>query len=102
MSLSNQDIQRIAKLAALKLSDEEAQQYEADINSLLTIFSSLKSIDTEGIEPLAHPLSLLEEVQLRLRDDVVSEADGVEQREALMSNAPASTEGVFLVPKVIE
>lgn len=102
MSLSNQDIQRIAKLAALKLSDEEAQQYEADINSLLTIFSSLKSIDTEGVEPLAHPLSLLEEVQLRLRDDVVSEADGVEQREALMSNAPASTEGVFLVPKVIE
>lgn len=102
MSLSNQDIQRIAKLAALKLSDEEAQQYEADINSLLTIFSSLKSIDTEGVEPLAHPLSLLEEVQLRLRDDVISEADGVEQREALMSNAPASTEGVFLVPKVIE
>ncbi|NLP32342.1 Glutamyl-tRNA(Gln) amidotransferase subunit C [Oligella ureolytica] len=102
MSLSNQDIKRIANLAAIKISDEESSQYEAEINSLLTIFNSLKSIDTEGVEPLTHPLAMLEEVQLRLRDDVVTETDTPEHRDQLMSNAPASTEGVFLVPKVIE
>lgn len=102
MSLSNQDIKHIAKLSAIELSAEESSQYEADLNSLLTIFTSLKSIDTEGVEPLTHPLAMLEEVQLRLRDDIVTEPDTVEQREKLMSNAPSSTEGVFLVPKVIE
>ena len=102
MSLSNQDVKRIANLAAIKISDEESSQYQADLNSLMTIFNSLKSIDTEGVEPLTHPLAMLEEVQLRLRDDVVTEADTTEHREQLMSNAPASAEGVFLVPKVIE
>ena len=102
MSLSNQDVKRIAKLAAIEISDEESSQYEAELNSLMTIFASLKSIDTEGVEPLTHPLAMLEDVQLRLRDDVVTEADTIEHRDQLMSNAPASTEGVFLVPKVIE
>ncbi|NLA88825.1 MAG: Asp-tRNA(Asn)/Glu-tRNA(Gln) amidotransferase subunit GatC [Alcaligenaceae bacterium] len=102
MSLSNQDVKHIAQLAAIELSDEELSRYEADLNSLLTIFTSLKNIDTEGVEPLTHPLAMLNEVALRLRDDEVTEADTIEQRDALMSNAPASTEGVFLVPKVIE
>ncbi len=102
MSLSNQDVKRIANLAAIEISNEESSQYQADLNSLMTIFTSLKSIDTEGIEPLTHPLAMLEEVTLRLRDDIVTETDTAEHREQLMSNAPASTEGVFLVPKVIE
>lgn len=102
MSLSNQDVKRIANLAAIEISNEESSQYQADLNSLMTIFTSLKGIDTEGVEPLTHPLAMLEEVELRLRDDIVTEADTAEHREQLMSNAPASTEGVFLVPKVIE
>ena len=102
MSLSNQDIKHIAKLSAIELSDEELTRYEADLNSLFTLFENLKGIDTEGVEPLTHPISLVEEVALRLRDDIVTEGDTIEHREALMSNAPASTDGVFLVPKVIE
>lgn len=102
MSLSNQDIKHIAKLSAIELSDEELTRYEADLNSLFTLFENLKGIDTEGVEPLTHPISLVEEVALRLRDDIVTEVDTIEHREALMSNAPASTDGVFLVPKVIE
>ena len=102
MSLSNQDIKRIANLAAIKISDEESSRYEADLNSLLTIFNNLKNIDTDDVRPLAHPLEMVEEVHLRMRDDVVTESDTVEHRDQLMSNAPVSTEGVFLVPKVIE
>lgn len=102
MSLSNQDVKHIAHLAAIELSTEDLTQYEGDLNSLLTIFANLKSIDTEGVAPLTHPLAMLEEVQLRLRDDIVTEPDTVEHRAALMSNAPAQTDGVFLVPKVIE
>jgi len=102
MSLSNQDVKHIAQLAAIELSAEELQQYEGDLNSLLTLFNSLKSIDTEGVAPLTHPLAMLAEVQLPLRDDIVTEADTVAHRSALMSNAPAQTDGVFLVPKVIE
>ena len=57
MSLSNQDIKHIAKLSAIELSDEELTRYEADLNSLFTLFENLKGIDTEGVEPLTHPIS---------------------------------------------
>ena len=59
----------------------------------------MRAVDTQGIEPMAHPLAAIQDVMLRLRDDVVSEPN---QREANQRSAPAVENGLFLVPKVIE
>ena len=59
----------------------------------------MRAVDTTGVEPLAHPVAAIQDVALRLRDDVVSEPD---QREANQRSAPAVERGLFLVPKVIE
>ena len=59
----------------------------------------MRAVDTTGVEPLAHPVAAIEDVTLRLRDDVVSEPNN---REANQRSAPAVEDGLFLVPKVIE
>jgi len=59
----------------------------------------MRSVDTSGVEPLAHPVAAIEDITLRLRDDVASEPNN---REANQKSAPAVEAGLFLVPKVIE
>ncbi|EXU79288.1 glutamyl-tRNA amidotransferase subunit C [Comamonas aquatica DA1877] len=59
----------------------------------------MQAVDTSGVQPLAHPVAAIQDIALRLREDVASEPN---QREANMRNAPAQGEGLFLVPKVIE
>ena len=99
MSLNPQDIDRIANLARLELKPEESERMLAQINGFFSIVEAMQAVDTTGIEPLAHPVAAIQEVQLRLREDVVSEAN---QREANQQSAPAVERGLFLVPKVIE
>ena len=99
MSLSSQDIGRIANLARLQLSAEESERMLTRINGFFDIVEKMRAVDTTGIEPLAHPVAALQEVALRLREDAATEAI---DREANMRNAPAREAGLFLVPKVIE
>ena len=102
MSLTPADVSRIARLARLELDQAQQAQALTELNSMLSIIAQLQSVDTQGVEPLAHPLSVYEDVHLRLRDDVVTATSSLDEREALMANAPAKAEGLFLVPKVIE
>lgn len=102
MSLTSTDVSRIARLARLELSDQAQAKALNELNSMFDLIQALQSVDTSGVTPLAHPLSVHEEVSLRLRDDVVTEPSSTEVRQALMANAPAESEGLFLVPKVIE
>jgi aspartyl-tRNA(Asn)/glutamyl-tRNA(Gln) amidotransferase subunit C len=99
MSLDSGQIAKIAALSRLKLAPEQVQSLELQLNNIMQLADRLSSEDTEGIEPLAHPLSLIQPIALRLREDAVSEADN---RVANMANAPAAEKGLFLVPKVIE
>ena len=99
MALTPQDASRIAHLARLELSPEEAPQMLAQLNGFFRIVEQMSAVDTAGIEPLYTPLSAIQAVQLRLRDDVVTEGN---QREANQRSAPAVGDGLFLVPKVIE
>lgn len=99
MSLSPQDIARIANLARLELSDDESARILLQTNAFFDIVEKMRSVDTAGIQPLAHPIEVIQEVALRLRDDVASEPN---QREANQRTAPAVENGLFLVPKVIE
>lgn len=99
MSLTPQDIGQIANLARLELSAAESARLLVQTNDFFKIVEKMRAVDTTGIEPLAHPLDSVQEMALRLRDDVVSESN---QREANQRSAPAVENGLFLVPKVIE
>jgi len=99
MSLTPQDIARIAHLARLELNPAESERLQAQLNGFFSIVGKMQAVDTTGLEPLSHPVSEVQEVQLRLREDAVSEPDN---REANQRSAPAVERGLFLVPKVIE
>ena len=99
MALTPQDVSRIAHLARLELSAAEQAQMLAQLNGFFGIVEQMGAVDTRGVEPLYTPLSAVQDVTLRLREDVVSETV---DRDANQRSAPAVEEGLFLVPKVIE
>ena len=99
MALNEQDIARIANLARLELSQGESERMLSQLNNFFGIVEKMQAVDTSGIQPLAHPVAAIQDVVLRLRQDQAWEPN---QREANMKNAPAQSEGLFLVPKVIE
>ncbi len=99
MSLSHDDVSRIANLARLELQPSESASLLGNLNDFFKIVGQMSAVDTAGVEPLYTPLSASQQVQLRLRDDAVTESN---QREANQRSAPAVEDGLFLVPKVIE
>ncbi len=99
MSLTPDDIARIPNLARLELHPDESERMLTQINGFFGIVEAMRAVDTTGVEPLAHPVAVIQDVALRLRDDVASEPN---QREANQRSAPAVERGLFLVPKVIE
>ena len=99
MALNSQDVQRIAHLARLELSASEQTTLLGQLNGFFGIVEAMGAVDTRGVEPLYTPLSAVQSVTLRLRDDAVTEAD---ERERNQRSAPAVDNGLFLVPKVIE
>jgi aspartyl-tRNA(Asn)/glutamyl-tRNA(Gln) amidotransferase subunit C len=99
MSLDLQDIHRIANLARLELRPEESERMLAGINGFFAIVEKMRAVDTSGVEPLTHPVAAVQDISLRLRDDVPSEPN---EREANQQSAPAVERGLFLVPRVIE
>ena len=99
MALTSQDIGRIAHLARLELSTNESERMLTQLNGFFDIVEKMRAVDTSGIEPLAHPVATIQEIALRLREDIASEPN---QREANQKSAPAVERGLFLVPKVIE
>jgi len=99
MSLTSSDIARIASLARLQLAADESERMLTQINGFFGLVERMSAVATDGVEPLAHPVAVIEDITLRLRDDVASEPN---RREANQQNAPAVEAGLFLVPKVIE
>ena len=99
MSLSPQDIQRLAQLSRLQFDAPAAERLLGQLNGFFDIVDQMQAVNTDGITPLAHPTEVMGEVALRLRPDVVSEPN---KREANQRSAPAVEQGLFLVPKVIE
>ena len=99
MALTPQDIMRVANLAKLELRPDETEHTLSQLNGFFALVEQMNAINTDGVEPLAHPAAVLGQVALRLRDDIVSETN---QREASQASAPAVERGLCLVPKVIE
>ena len=99
MSLTPDQLQRIALLARIAVSPEEARGVTDRLNQVLGLIDQLQAVDTRGIEPMSHPLDTQQAVQQRLRADAVTEPD---LRAEIQALAPAVEQGLYLVPKVIE
>ena len=99
MALTSQDIARVANLARLELRPDETEHTLRQLNGFFALVAQMEAVNTDGVEPLAHPAAVLAEVALRLREDIANEPN---QREASQRSAPAVERGLFLVPKVIE
>ena len=102
MALNEHDVARIARLARIDLTPEQRDRAQDELNGILHLIERLQAADTQGVEPMAHPLSAHQNITLRLRPDVVTEATSEAHRAELLANAPDSDGSVFLVPKVIE
>lgn len=99
MLLSPEDVNRIAALARLQLSADERAAMLTQLNGFFGIVEQMSAVDTAGVEPLYTPLSAVQAVALRLREDVVTETD---QRALNQRSAPQVEDGLYLVPKVVE
>ena len=95
MSLTLEQVRRVAHLARIEVSDAEAQSTLGHLNEIFTLIEEMQAVDTSGVEPMAHAQDLSQ----RLREDAVSETD---RRAAYQSIAPETEAGLYLVPKVIE
>ena len=95
MSLTLEDVKRIAHLARIEVSEGEAQEYLTQLSNILGLVEEMQAVDTTGIEPMAHA----QDVVLRLRQDEVSEAN---RRADYQAVAPQVEAGLYLVPRVIE
>jgi aspartyl-tRNA(Asn)/glutamyl-tRNA(Gln) amidotransferase subunit C len=95
MTLSFNDVRRIADLAYIETNEEEAHMALAQLSEIFNLIEQMQAVDTSAVEPMSHA----QDVVQRLREDVVTESD---QREQFQEIAPQVEEGLYLVPKVIE
>ena len=95
MSLTLEQVRRVAHLARIEVSDAEAQSTLGHLNEIFTLIEEMQAVDTSGVEPMAHAQDLAQ----RLREDRVTEEN---RRAAFQSVAPETEAGLYLVPKVIE
>ncbi|MBV2194210.1 MAG: Asp-tRNA(Asn)/Glu-tRNA(Gln) amidotransferase subunit GatC [Azonexus sp.] len=95
MSLTLEQVKRIAHLARIEISDDEALTTQGHLNGIFQLIEQMQAVDTAGVEPMAHA----QDVSQRLREDAVTEVD---RRAAFQAVAPDTEAGLYLVPKVIE
>ena len=95
MSLSHDEILRIAHLARLEVREDEVVALQHKLGAILALIDQMRSVDTAGVEPMSHAQDLVQ----RLRDDRVTEPDA---RDLYQSVAPQVEAGLYLVPKVLE
>ena len=97
MAFTPEDVQRLAKLSRLELSQEQVTATLGHLDNIFGMIAELRQIDTHGIAPMAHAC----DVGQRLREDKVTDGS-LEQRDRCLALAPESEAGLYLVPKVIE
>ena len=95
MAFKSTDVEKIAYLARLQIDQSEVVEVTERISSILALMDEMQSVDTDEVEPMAHPFDAVQ----RLRTDEVTETN---QRDYLQQLAPSTSDGLYLVPKVIE
>lgn len=95
MDLDNTTVRKIASLAKLDIADNDIDQYQQDLSNILDLVAQMKDCNTDDVEVMTHPM----DATMRLRDDTITETN---QRESLQTVAPATENGLYLVPKVLD
>jgi aspartyl-tRNA(Asn)/glutamyl-tRNA(Gln) amidotransferase subunit C len=95
MSLTLDDVKRIAHLARIEVEPHEAEKVLGQLSGIFALIGEMQAVNTEGVEPMAHA----QDVMLRLREDAVTECD---QHAVFQAIAPQVEADLYLVPKVIE
>lgn len=95
MSIDAKEVELIAHLARLGINQDDVPKYQTSLNNILGLADQMQSVNTDGVEPMAHPTDATQ----MLREDIVTE---VNQREHFQKNAPLTADGLYLVPKVVE
>ena len=95
MSLDKETVMKVASLARLKITDEEADKYGPQLSNIIKFVKQLGEVDTDNVEPLASVV----DITLRLREDEVTDGG---YKDKILANAPEELEGYFVVPKVVE
>lgn len=95
MSIDKQTVLKVANLNRLAINDEEADKIMPELNNIMGFIEQLSEVDTDGVEPLANVV----DIPLRLRKDEISDGNC---QDKVLANAPESTQGFFVVPKVVE
>lgn len=95
MSLTTDDVNKIAWLARLAIDPDKTESYARDLSGILDFVEQMSAVDTSEVQPMAHPMDQTQ----RLRPDEVAEAN---QRDGFQAHAPLTEAGLYLVPKVIE
>lgn len=93
--MDRSEIRKLANLAQLEIGEEALDEVASSISDVLALVDQLQAADTHQVEPMAHPLDATQ----RLREDAVTEDD---QRQRFQAIAPATEDGLYLVPKVID
>lgn len=95
MSLSKDDVAKVARLARIRMNDEQLEQMAPQLSKIIGFVEQLSEVNTDNVEPLANVV----DITLQLREDKVTDGDCVDK---VLANAPESTQGYFVVPKVVE
>lgn len=95
MSVDIQTVRRVARLARIAVSDEEAERMTGELNHILGFVEQLNEVDVTGVEPMTSVIPM----KIKERQDVVTDGD---MPGDIIANAPAAAESFFLVPKVVE
>lgn len=95
MSVDKETVQRVARLARIAVTDEQAEALRGELNTILGFVEQLNEVDVDGVEPLTSVV----QTSMKMRDDVVTDGDIAEK---IVANAPEGADHFFAVPKVVE
>ncbi len=95
MSITNDEVKKIAHLARLALSTDETNAFASQLENIFKLVTVIQNTHTDGIRPMSHPF----DAKQRLRKDMVTESN---ERDIMQKIAPATELGLYLVPQVIE
>jgi len=95
MSVDLSTVKRVAHLARIAVSDEDAERMTGELNAILGFVEQLNEVDVSGVEPMTS----VTPIAMRMREDVVSDGD---KAADIVANAPVTEENFFVVPKVVE
>ena len=95
MSVDIKTVRRVARLARIAVTDEDAERMSGELNRILGFVEQLNEVDVSGVEPMTSVIP----IEMKKREDVVTDGD---KPEDIVANAPAAAENFFLVPKVVE